>query len=169
MMMMDTVCTNFHAPANALNNGTCLVTFPMEVEVFHVFGGHVRADDSQTGMTWKVTMANPDSDHNGKGYFRYWVAMKQDQIFDPSEVTWSCNTEDEFGYAIYSFPQNLCKKHITTNIRRKSYFSDFDDIIVIDLGAPVDNFNVMDPRINATTTDSQHFVLFFSQEDTPRG
>lgn len=158
-----------YAPIEELKNGTCLVVFPAEVELFHVFGGHVRADDAQTGMAWRVTMANPDSDSNGEGYFSYVVHMKQDQIFDPSEVSWTCNTDDEFEYAIYSFPQNLCRKHVTTNIRRKSYFSDFHDVIVIDLGAPVDNFSVMDPRINMTTTDNQHFVLHFPLDDVPRG
>ena len=120
-------------------------------------------------MTWKVTMANPDSDHNGKGIFRYWVAYKRDQVFNPNKVTWSCNTDDEFEYALYSFPQNLCKKHTVTNVRRRAYYGDFDDMVVIDLGAPVDNFYVYDPRINATSVDDQHFVLFFDQQDVPRG
>ena len=133
-----------------------------------MFGAHVRADDAQTAMTWKVTMANPTSDQNMQ-FFRYWVAMKRGQTFNHSDVTWSCNTDDEFAYGIYSFPQNLCKKHVTTNIRRKEYYSDFDDIIIIDLGAPVDDFNLMDHRVNMTTTDNQHFVVFFDQKDTPRG
>jgi len=77
--------------------------------------------------------------------------------FNQEDVAWSCDSTDEYTYAVYSFPQNFVQKDGRSNIRR--YGNAFDSTVTVSLGAPVQNFTVDDPRIAVSSFDNQNFVL----------
>merc|ERR1712031_150551 len=64
---------------------------------------------------------------------------------------------DDYTYAVYSFPQNYLQKDGRSNIRR--YGNKFDTFVALNLGGPVANFTVDDPRITVTTNNNQDFTF----------
>merc|ERR1711972_272294 len=58
---------------------------------------------------------------------------------------------------LYSFPQNYLQKDGRSNIRR--YGNKFDTFVALNLGAPVANFTVDDPRITVISNNNQDFTF----------
>jgi len=149
-----------YIPLDPIGNGTCTINFPSTVAWFHVFDAHIRADSPVTSMVWKICAANPTFEPNqNDGSFTFAVQFNRGFEFDWSEITMSCSSQDEYTYAVYSFPQNHLQQSGRSNLRVKGNNWDPNESYVITFANQVGNFTVDDPRISVTTTDNMAFVL----------
>jgi hypothetical protein len=146
-----------YKPGTPLGNGTCTISFPEEPAYFHIFDAHIRADVAATPTVWNICAANSFFEPGDDGAFRYLVYFTPGSPFTQDDVTWNCDENDDYTYAVYSFPQNYLQKDGRSNIRR--YGNKFDTFVALNLGAPVANFTVDDPRITVTSNNNQDFTF----------
>jgi len=151
---------SYTPPAN-LGNGTCFVTFPEEPAFFHIFDAHIRADNPTVPNQWAVCAANEHFEPGHDGSFRYLVYFASGSSFSADDVAWTCDPADTYEYAVYSFPQRYLESNGRTNIRHLSSHegNNFDDQVLISMGAQVANFTVDDQRVTVETADNQNFIL----------
>lgn len=151
----------FHyIPENPIGNGTCTIQFPSPPAWFHVFDGHIRADAAVTSMVWKVVAANPTFEPNQEtGAFNFAVQFNRGFEFTADEITMTCDTDDEFVYAVYSFPQNHLQQDGRSNLRKRDNVWDPTASYALTFASPVANFTLDDPRITVSTADNMSFVL----------
>jgi len=149
-----------YVPETPVGNGTCTIQFPSPVAWFHVFDAHIRADSAVTSMVWKICAANPTFEPNqADGSFTFALQFNRGFEFTEAEITMTCDTEDEFTYAVYSFPQNHLQQSGRSNLRRKDNVWDSTASYAVTFASPVGNFTVDDPRIQVATSDNMSFVL----------
>lgn len=146
-------------PQNPVNNGTCTVTFPEDIEWFHIFDAHVRVDSVSAARTWQFVAANPTFEPGLDGSFQFIVHFDGSNNFTASDVYIACDATDEYSFAVYSFPQNALQQDGRSNLRKLSNDWDSTATYVVTLGAQVGNFTVDDPRITVSTLDEQTFSL----------
>jgi hypothetical protein len=149
-----------YIPEEQIGNGTCTINFPSTVAWFHVFDAHIRADSPVTSMVWKICAANPTFEPNqNDGSFTFAVQFNRGFEFDSSEITMTCSSQDEYTYAVYSFPQNHLQQSGRSNLRVKGNQWDPNESYVITFANQVGNFTVDDPRVQVSTSDNMAFVL----------
>lgn len=147
-------------PNEAVGNGTCTIQFPSPVAWFHIFNAHIRADAAVTSMVWKIVAANPTFEPNqDDGSFTFAIHFNRGFEFTEAEITMTCDTDDEFTYAVYSFPQNALQQSGRSNLRRRDNVWDPSASYAVTFASPVGNFTVDDPRIQIATSDNMSFVL----------
>lgn len=151
----------FHyIPNEPIGNGTCTIQFPSPPAWFHVFDGHIRADAAVTSMVWKIVAANPTFEPNSDtGAFNFAVQFNRGFEFSADEITMTCDTDDEFEYAVYSFPQNHLQVDGRSNLRKRDNIWDSTASYALSFASPVANFTLDDPRISVSTADNMSFVL----------
>jgi hypothetical protein len=149
-----------YVPREQIANGTCTIQFPSEVAWFHVFNGHIRADAAVTSMVWKIVAANPTFEPNQEdGSFQFAIQFNRGFEFTADDISMSCITEDEFNFAVYSFPQNHLQEDARSNIRKKDNAWDPTASYALTFASAVANFTVDDPRIQVATADNMNFIL----------
>lgn len=149
-----------YVPPSAVGNGTCTIQFPSAVAWFHVFDAHIRADAAVTSMVWKIVAANPTFEPNqADGSFTFAIQFNRGFEFTEAEITMTCDEEDEYTYAVYSFPQNHLQESGRSNLRKRDNQWDPAASYAITFASPVTNFVVDDPRIQVATTDNMSFIL----------
>jgi len=149
-----------YIPLQPIGNGTCTIQFPSPVAWFHVFNAHIRADSAVTSMVWKIVAANPTFEPSlDDGSFSFAVQFNRGFEFAANEITMTCNSDDEFTYAVYSFPQNHLQQSGRSNLRRRDNVWDPTASYSLTFVSPVANFTVDDPRINVATYDNMNFLL----------
>ena len=95
-----------YKPGTPLGNGTCTISFPEEPAYFHIFDAHIRADVAATPTVWNICAANSFFEPGDDGAFRYLVYFAPGSPFTQDDVSWNCDENDDYTYAVYSFPQN---------------------------------------------------------------
>lgn len=149
-----------YIPREQIGNGTCTIQFPAEVAWFHVFNGHIRADAAVTSMVWKIVAANPTFEPNqDDGSFSFALQFNRGFEFTAEEIQMDCISEDEFSFAVYSFPQNHLQESARSNIRKIDNLWDPTASYALTFASPVANFTIDDPRIQVATTDNMNFIL----------
>ena len=147
-------------PDTPIGNGTCTLEFPSPPAWFHIFDAHIRADSATSNLVWKIVAANPTFEPNpDTGAFTFALQFNRGFEFAAEDITLSCNEDDEYIYAVYSFPQNHLQTDGRSNLRKKDNIWDPAASYALSFASQVANFTLDDPRISVSTADNVNFVL----------
>lgn len=149
-----------YRPSEDIGNGTCTVQFLNQVAWFHVFDAHIRADAAVTANVWKLVAANKEFEPSkADGSFTFAIQFERGFEFTEEDINVDCVQEDDFAFAVYSFPQNHLQTTARTNIRKKDNKWDPTVNYAVTFPEQVANFTLDDGNIIVQTSDNQNFVL----------
>lgn len=124
-----------------IGSGSCIVELPSPVNLFHVMNGHIVPGDETSPIEGRYKISAPAGWEAINGTLSTLLLFARDDIFNLTEVTFSCDAADEEDLSVYSFPQNNLVKEASSNVHKRSGFH-VGDVLTITLPAPVARFNI---------------------------
>nr|XP_039267926.1 uncharacterized protein LOC120342936 [Styela clava] len=141
-----------------LEDGSCIVNLPEAVNMFHVMNGHINGDSSPVEGRYKISA--PAGWEAANSTFNVLIMFNRDEIFNLTDIVFTCDPTDVEEISVYSFPQNNLVKEASSNVYYTNGFHE-GDVLTVTFPVAVARFNftTMDSRYTVTSSDSTTFTL----------
>nr|XP_039267466.1 uncharacterized protein LOC120342617 [Styela clava] len=123
-----------------VGDGSCTADLPGPVNLFHVTNGHiVPGDSSPIEGTYKI--AAPADWEAINETITVLIIFNRDEIFNITDIGFTCDQSDVQDLSVYSFPQNDLVKEASSNVFKRTGYHE-GDVLTITLPVAVARFNI---------------------------
>lgn len=149
-----------------IEDGSCKVELPDAVELFHVMNGHIVTGGETSPLEGTYKIAAPAGWEAINGTLQTLIIFATDNVFNISEITFTCDQTDVEDLSVYSFPQNDLRKEASSNVHYRPGFHE-GDVLTITLPIAVARFNITgaDSELNIDIEGETIVVSGFKNEE----
>nr|XP_039274185.1 uncharacterized protein LOC120348128 [Styela clava] len=123
-----------------VEDGSCRANLPNAVSLFHVTNGHIVPGDSSP-IEGSYKIAAPAEWEAINGTITVLIIFNRDEIFNLTDIDFTCDPSDVKDLSVYSFPQNDLRKEASSNVFKRDGFHK-GDVLTITLPVAVARFNI---------------------------
>lgn len=149
-----------------IGDGSCTVEIPGAVRLFHVLNGHIVPGEDTKAIEGTYKVAAPADWEAINGTLEALIMFNDQEVYNISDISFTCDPADVEDLSVYSFPQNDLQKEASSNVFYRPGFHQ-NDVLTITLPQPVKRFNITgaDSELNIDIQGETITVSGFKNEE----